>query len=280
MKVLLMPVGFYQERLWKSILKSAANRIYFIIDSKEPFAKFERSVLSELKKRIIHSRLPDTEIYEVSGDMTNTEEIYKVYIGILGKESKLNLGAEFILDLTASSKQLTLIVSELWRAYGGFISIVPGQSKLKESVMKERLTNERDDPGASYIELRPVFTKPSDEETYVLSKYFERERTGKPYASVMEAIQDLLDKKKGEDILGKVKKKYLRIVREMVSKGLLTSNTIGRSKSVGLTELGRGIIEGIIQSRPDFQRMMSSSYTKYDSTGLLDRNLVLQEVTK
>ena len=248
-KVAIVPIGLYKERVLKAIARSGANRVYMLLDDKPEF-EVEKEVFSELEERLKGLGLRDMEIIKKTANLTQDRDIYRVYVGLIKKERREDPNVKFVLDVTACPKEVTLIVQSLANAYGATVAHVPGKEKITKKIIDERYKIEKEDPGGDYTEVHYGFTDVTQDEIMVLQKCYDKRVSGLVYGSVNDMISEIAKDQRVKQPSDAYRKKYLRIVRNLAERQLLTSVASGRTKSVDLTDIGLGVIEGIRDASP------------------------------
>jgi len=243
-KTLIAPVGIYQERVWKSIIRSGADKVYLITDSKQEY-EVTTKVASELAVRSKELLMVNPVI--VSADLSDIKDIYRAFIYIIEKERFENPSVDIILDTTAATKKAWHAASNIASAYGYTVSYVPGKKKISRSLVEERYKAEKDDPGGDVEVLLPALCIPtgnalSKDEIKVLCKL-----ANKSYNSVTELIEELEKEEQLDKPKNAYEKKILRIVRGLEDKKVITGEEIGRTKRIRLTNEGEGIARGLIE---------------------------------
>lgn len=250
---MIVPVGLYQERVWRSITRSGANRIYMLLDSKPEYIA-EDMVYRELEGRIKQMGLPDINVIKKQADLTSFEDIYRVYTEIIVKERTLDSTVKLVLDVTSCPREVTLVVPSLATTYGTEVTFVPGKEKVTKPAVDDQYRHQKDDSGGDYKEFTPGQTELSVDEIAIMSKYYQQAISGRRYNSVNDVIKEI-GEARGKRILPDAeKKRYLRVVRELESRRLLTSSSVGRTKTIDLTEIGRGLIRGITEADAELKR--------------------------
>lgn len=251
-KTLIAPVGIYQERVWKSIIRSGADKVYLITDSKEEY-EITKKVADELASRTKKLLMADPTI--VSADLSDIKDIYRTFIYIVEKERVRDPSVEIILDTTAATKKAWHVASNIASAYGCLVSYVPGKKKMSKALIEERYEVEKDDPGGEVEVLLPALSIPtgnplSDEEIKVLWKL-----KNKTYGSVIELIEELAKEEQLDKLNDAYEKRILRIVRDLETKRLLIGEKeTTRTKRVRLTREGEGIAQGLIEANEALKR--------------------------
>jgi len=249
-KILIAPVGLYEQRLWKAIVRSGAERIYLITESKSEY-KITKTIAENLEKRIKTDLVAEVERKEA--DFSKFEDIYRVFVGIIEKEKAVDRNARIILDVTSTTKEAALVATNLASLYNLTISYVPGRKKVSAEFVERRYQYEKDDPGSEYTELFLALSGIrwsgfNNDELKVLYKV-ANER--------FESVNDLIGKLSEEGINSKdeaYKKRILRAVHALEEKGLILGEEIGRAKMIELTDVGKGIIEGIKEASEDLEK--------------------------
>lgn len=256
-KVLVIPVGIYQERAWKSIVRSGAQRIYLITDSKPEYS-VTKNVAQLLGTRIDETLMAD--VVRMEADFSDIEDIYRVLIHTIEKERSEDPFVEILLDTTSSTKEAWHVASNLADAYGYVVSYVPGVQKISEEIVQKRYEMEKDDPGGEVVIFLPTLSMPtgnplSDSEVSVLCRI-----RGKTYNSVSELIEELAKQEGLDRVDDSYEKRFLRVVRSLEEKRLLVGlKGNGRTKSVQLTKEGKGIAKGLIDAGVTSKRARSIS---------------------
>jgi hypothetical protein len=241
-KVVIAPVGIYEERVWKSILRSGAQKVYLIYD-KKPEYEITRRVAKDLAERVVKTLM--IEAIELGADFADLEDIYRVLIFAIEKERRENPFVEIVLDTTASTKKGWHAAANIANAYGYVISYVPGRKKVSKNIVEKRYQLEKDDLGDEVEILQPALSIPSrsplsEDEIAVLCKL-----KSKMYSSITQLIDDIV-KERGTLKDNSVEKRFLRVVRDLEEKKLLISEKgNGRTKSIQLTREGRGVATGL-----------------------------------
>jgi hypothetical protein len=245
--VLVIPVGIYQERVWKSIIRSGAQKIYLMTDQKPEYSVTE-NVAKVLRTRI--SKMLMADVVEMKADFSDIESIYRVLIYAIEKERSEDPFVEILLDTTSTTKEAWHAASNLADAYGYTVSYVPGVQKISKETVEKRYEMEKDDPGGEVDSFLPTLSMPtgnplSDSEMSVLCKI-----RGKTYNSVSDLIAELAKQEGLNQVDDAYEKRFLRVVRCLEDKRLLIgAKGNGRTKSVQLTKEGRGVAEGLIEAK-------------------------------
>jgi len=246
-RVLIIPVGIYQERVWKSIVRSGAQRIHLIWDSKPEYSITEK-VAKELRKRVSETLMAG--VIESNADFSDVEDIYRVLICSIERERSEDPFVEIALDTTSTTKEAWHVISNLADAYGYAISYVPGIQKMSEETVRKRYGLEKDDSGGEVEIFLPTLSMPtgnplSDSEASVLCKI-----GGRTYNSVTDLIEELAKEAGLDKVIDAYEKKFLRVVRDLEEKRLLIgAKANGRTKSIQLTREGRGIAKGLSEAK-------------------------------
>lgn len=239
-KVLICPVGIYLERVWKSIVRSGADKIYLISDTK-PEYRIIKEVRSRLEERIKNL---NSKVIKKEADFSSLEDIYRVFVGIIERERAENPYVRIQIDLSSTTKMAWHVASNLAASYGLTLTYVPGVKKLAAETIKKRYETQKDDPGGDVQELTPaLFTykeEPlSKDEVRVLYKI-----ENKYYESVNRLIEELADDE-GKEFTKAYEKRFLRVVHDLEEKKLVSGMERGRVKVVRLTGVGRGVVKGL-----------------------------------
>ena len=246
-RVLLIPVGVYQERVWKSIVRSGAQRIYLLWDSKPEYSVTE-DVADGLEKRVKDTLM--AEVIKNKADFSDVEDIYRIFTYVIEIERGEDPFVEILLDTTSTTKEAWHVASNLADAYGYPIVYVPGMLKISEKIVRRRYELEKDDPGGEVQVFLPTLSMPTgnplnESESMVLCKIGE-----KTYDSVSGLIQELAKNEGMTQVDDAYEKRFLRVVRDLEEKRLLIgAKANGRTKSIQLTKEGRGIARGLTDSK-------------------------------
>jgi hypothetical protein len=246
-KVLVIPVGIYQERVWKSLVRSGAQRIYLIWDSKPEYC-VTKDVARDLETRIKGTLMAD--VIKIEADFSDIEDIYRVFTYVIEKERSEDPFVQVLLDTTSTTKEAWHVASNLADAYGYAIAYVPGMQKISEKVVRKRYELEKDDPGGEVEIFLPTLSMPtgnplSESEISVLCKVGE-----KMYNSVSDLIVELAKHEGLSQVDDAYEKRFLRVVRGLEERRLLIgAKANGRTKSIQLTKEGRGIAKGLIDAK-------------------------------
>lgn len=252
--VLIAPVGIYETRVWKSILRSGAEKIY-LIKGKGPYAKATTRLSSSLKSKLVkylmlqENQINDEEIV----DFTNFREIYRTFSKIIELERHENKGVNVIIDISSTTKEATLVCSLLSFLYDINISFVPPAKKASESVIQKRLERDQEDSdeGKEYMIIKMRSGKGlSSDEIRALEKAYSH----RGYESMVDFIKDMAkeDQKNGFD--SKYKRHWIRILHALEDKGLIRIYEMGITKSFNLTDAGEGILEGVQKARKKMKK--------------------------
>ena len=250
-KVLVAPVGIYQQRVWKSIVRSGADKIYLISDSKPEYS-ITKTIADTLEKEITTKLM--AEVLQKEADFSKLEDIYRVFIGIIERERAENPDVKMILDVTSTTKEATIIASNLASPYKITISYVPGKGKISKEIVEKRYQLEKDDLGGEIQEILPALSMPegsalSKEEAKVLYKIAK-----KHYESFNELIEELSEEEGIHSVSDAYKKRLLRTAQDLEGKRLIKSEERGRVKLVELTEEGKGIVKGLIEANEELKK--------------------------
>jgi hypothetical protein len=112
-----------------------------------------------------------------------------------------------------------LVVPGLANMYHGTIAYVPGDLKTTKKIVDQRFRAERDDLGKPYTEIQPSFSRISDLEASILLDCQQVE--GKKTPDPLNEVVTRLISKQGLTPGDSLKMKYLRVIRELESRGLL-----------------------------------------------------------
>lgn len=241
-KVLIVPAGLYEKRVWKTIVRSGADKIYLIYDSK-PEYKITKEIADKLARQIKGTLM--AKVISKKADFSNIEDIYRVFVYLIEKERLENPFIDITLDTTSTTKEAWHVASNLANAYGCSISYVPGISKISEGAVKKRYELEKDDPGGKHKLLLPTLSIPAvspltEDEIRVLNKV-----VSKSYGSVSELIEDLAKENGASSIDDAYRKRIMRVVRGLEEKRLIMTEERGRTKTMWLTVEGKGIAKGL-----------------------------------
>lgn len=242
-RVLIIPVGYYRERVWKSIVRSGADKIYLIIDQK-PEYKVTKEVAFEIEKRIKKANLI-ARVLKKQADLSSRPDVYRILIGIIERERAENPDVKLIVDLTSTTKIVLLGASNLAGAYGVTLTYVPGTKKLSEDFIRKLYETQKDDIGGEIQEIEPVFSIREGnplvkDEISVLYKL-----DLKTYQSIIELIKELAAEEGIKTLKDAYEKNMLRTIRGLERKGLINSREWGRAKQIELSEIGKGAVKGL-----------------------------------
>jgi len=224
-----------------------------VLDNKPEYTA-EELVYKELTGRIRQLGLNDLDVIKKQADLTSFEDIYRVYTEIIEKERTLDSTVSLVLDVTSCPREVSLLVPGLANTYRAKVTLVPGKEKITKSAVDEQYRRQKDDSGADYKVLPPSQTELSADEIAILSKYYQQAISGRRYNSVNDVIKEIGENRGNSSLTDAEKKRYLRVVRELESRELLTSSNVGRSKTIDLTEIGRGLIRGITGADAELKR--------------------------
>jgi hypothetical protein len=251
-KILIIPVGLYIERVWKSIVRSGADKIYLITDSKPEYEVTEEAA-SEIEKRIQKANLI-AKVTKKKADLSSRQEVYKILIAIIERERAENPYIRTIIDLTSTTKVLMLAASNLAGAYGIMLTYTPGTKKLSKTFIRELYQVHREDLGGEVQEIEPVFSIPegnplTKDEIRILHKLDQG-----AYPSIIQLIRELADQEGIEKVVDAYEKNMLRTIRELERKGLTKSRELGRTKQIELSDVGKGVVMGLNEAEQALEK--------------------------
>jgi hypothetical protein len=244
--VLIAPIGYYQNRLAKSILRSAADKVYLIkAEGPELLKKYTADVADEFKKR--YGKML-TINDEESADFQNAMKVYKVFAKIIETEKLVDLNSEFIIDSTSTTMPGHIAASLIAQLYDLKISYVYPQEKLSrlnslrmDDFLRETEV-ERLDPGGEYLQYKLKTAPFGEEETMILERMSQKE-----YDSIRSLVS-AIGREAQRVSPGATKKYWGRIVHELQDLGLVELSG-ERRKSPRLTGRGQKLVEGIMKAR-------------------------------
>jgi hypothetical protein len=244
----LAPVGYYESRLAKSILKSAADKVYLIrAEAPKVLKEYTAKVVDEFKEKFGKMLIIDGE---ESADFLDAMEVYKVYSKIIEAEKLIDPNTEFIIDVTSTTKEGTIAATLIAQLYNIKISYTFPQKKLSwlnspnmdMEKFKTETEIERLDPGGKYLQYNLKALPLGEEEIMILEKMAQKE-----YDSIRSLV-NAIGKEAQRATPGATKKYWGRIVRELQDIGLVELSG-ERYKRPTLSERGRKLVEGIKEGR-------------------------------
>lgn len=254
-KVLIAPVGTYEQRLWRAIGKAGADCVYLITESKSEY-EITKTIAKNLEKQI-KKAFPFESVETKEADFAAFDDIYRVFVGIIETERAIDPNVRVILDVTSTTKESTLVATNLASLYNLTISYVPGGVKKdSKELIEQRYHQLKDDMGSEYKEISLGlpgigWSKFSAEEMKLLYEISQEKNN-------IDSVSTLIGKHLGVADLKTVdsadKKRVQRAVYSLEEKGLISGEEAGRAKTLELTEAGNGVILGIKEADAELRK--------------------------
>lgn len=250
-KVLIAPVGIYKQRVWKSIVRSGADKVYLISDSK-PDYEITADVAHELEEQT-RTNLTGISIVRREADFADIRDIYRAFVAAIERERAENPYVEITLDATSTTKEAYFAACNLAISYDLEISYVPGAKKTSEKIVRQRFEMEKGDPGGQIRKMLPTLWIPKgnplrEDHMRVLCKIVDNS-----YNSINDLVENL-GKDEGVVPSDAYKKRFLRSILDLEQMRLVRSKEIGRVKLIAPTDEGKGIARGIKEAARDLER--------------------------
>jgi sulfite reductase beta subunit-like hemoprotein len=250
--ILLAPVGLYEERLWRAIVESEADKIYLIKERKSAYNRVTSEIAETFKERIEKYLYRECDSDE-SADFTDLEDIYRVFTKIIEKERRINDKASFKIDITSTTKECALVAGSIATLWGARITYVPSKSKIEVTYdeLKRDYAKLAKDEGMHIIEIeiprasskRSILTE--FEKNILKLIYLQGIGNIRVKQIIDICMQTFHSERKGKEAFAKKCHRYIDILAE---KGLIRIEGGGRRKIATLTQTGRGIAKGLVEN--------------------------------
>lgn len=255
-KIVVAPVGWYEGRLWKSILKSGADKLYLIKGVGEGESRIKEitdHVANELKKRLSLYGKGILEIDDTKfADFRDLEKTYETYISIIEWERQKDKNCEIIIDVTSTTKEGAIAALLLSRYYDLKISYVSSKDKYnwidsKEKNLKDVLNDLKhqiSDSGNEYIQHASLSSPLHEDWILALKEVFEN-----PELSMGAIIKKVLKVTGNRKTNAASYRYWTRVFDRLKTERLVDMTKIGRSTYLALPGLTKALISGILKSR-------------------------------
>jgi len=248
--VLIAPVGYYENRLWASIFRSGAEKVY-LVKSEGPLKKITDYLADSLRSKLG----PCAQVIDLeTADFSNLSSVYKTFVKIVARELSTTENTKVIIDITSTTKEAAIAATLISQLFDVTISYVPRKEKLKwiasyrspEAFLEEKKVD-REDQGAGYLQYRIKASPLGDDEITALKTVHMKD---------FDSMNDLIN------YIGEVKKSptdsafqkyWSRVIHRLRDRGLLETVGETKAKQVRLTEIGSGLIEGIVKIKESEQ---------------------------
>ena len=251
-KILIAPVGVYERRLWKAIVRFGPNSIYFIKEGKTGYSRESEEIwklLAENAKKYL--MLKEEDMHVVEGvDLGDFAQVYETLTRIIETERSPDRDARVVVDVTSTPKVVAIAAAVLGRLYDIEISYVPPLEKITEHAIdtrRESIAIERTDEGGDYI-LIPT-AKGRGLEDDELRALVEIGNHGS-YPSMNDLIRDIARGDGRSQLDGAYRRRWIRVFHDLQEKNLIElRDGDGLTKPLDLTPLGRGVLKGAQAAR-------------------------------
>jgi len=260
--VLILPVGLYHRRVWKSLIRSGAQKI-FLLTGKGPYkdatTDFAKRIEADIRAYLMPKN-PKTAVKIKEVDFSNPKEIYRTYARIIQSERKEDKDTRIIIDVSSTPMEGALASTLLGELYTADISYVPPKLKRTDEIVARRikeLTEEQEDEGEEPIVVEVGRWQGLEpDEVQALRKIYDN--GGRAYGSMTEFIRSIAEdeKPKRDPADLAYKRAWIRVIHRLQEKGLVRIlDTEGPAKPFRITEAGEGVLEGIRDYIDDVGRM-------------------------
>lgn len=250
-KVLILPVGLYRKRVWKSLVRSGAQKVYLLSGKgayEDQTNKFAQELESDVRGYLM-PREPKASVLQRSVDFEKQKEVYRAYAKIIQMERKKDSNAHIIIDITSTTMEATIASTRLAQIYGAELSYVPPKLKRTEEIVKKRieeLSDEQKDEGEEPIsvELGKWGGLEAVEVEALRNICAGGQRT---YESITEFIHSVTSGNEPKRKASAAQKRHwIRVIHRLEEKGLIRIlDKAGAVKPFAPTEAGEGVMAGI-----------------------------------
>ena len=250
--VLVAPVGWYRKRLERSILKSQADKVYLVGESRPGLEQNITShIAGQLREKFSAVDIDSDE----TANFHNFADVYKVFTKIVQLEKLLDNSSEILLDITSATKEGAIAASLTSQVFDVHISYVPPSDKKLRSKSKdveemlESMRDEVEDQGGGYLryKVRPVST---DEDSLIAMKSIYRHQ-GETMGGIIERIQREVGTR-GVSKEGSYK--YWNRVLRALSEQELVEVRQEDGVRVSLSETGGPFMSGMIDAEDELRK--------------------------
>jgi hypothetical protein len=246
---MIAPVGVYQQRVWKSIIRSGAQQIHLLTAKVGPYkditSSFARTLEADARRYLMLRAPRAVERHEV--DFSDVRDIYRTYAKIIEDERKQDEKTEIVLDVTSTPMEGVFASTLLAQLYDATLSYVPPKAKLSEKVVEKRIAElaaEQTDEGEEPLTVEVGKWRGLDSNEFRALKHIYQTNS-KGYGSIAEFTKSIAKEDQKSPSDAAFKRNWNRVVHALAEKELIqmVRNTNG-SSSFSLTAAGEGIFQG------------------------------------
>jgi hypothetical protein len=164
MKVLIAPVGWYENRLFKSLWKNGPDVAYLITESRDGrIKKITEAIEKSLEKKLKEAKeVESVVVHTKSANGLDIADMARTFVEIIETERSNDGSCQIVLDVTSGTKEAALAAARVGSFYEVTVSYVPPATKLDSiektedlaSAMK-KIKGETLDPGGALVEFSP-----------------------------------------------------------------------------------------------------------------------------
>jgi len=247
--VFIAPVTTYEGRVWKSLVRSGADKIYLIKEKRESFKEAADEITKSLKQNATKYLMISGNNIDISRevDLSKPEETYEAFTEIIEREKSRE--GKILIDVTSATMEASVTALSLAKLYGN-VEVwytPPSESISKEAIKKrvEILKAEKTDLGGEPIRMDKFPSgKLISDEIRALLKINEHGS----YNSIVEFANELGVGTGKKDTKDARQRYWTRLINELEEKGLVEIGISGRASSIKLTNIGLGVSKGILKS--------------------------------
>lgn len=244
-KVLIAPVGYYEERLFSSIMSIGPDTVY-LLKGDDAYKKVTEIIVKSLNNRLPkYVKIND----ERKVNFSDVVDIYKNFVEIIKLEENKDDNVQIFVDVTSAPRLSTFAATHLGQLFNIVITYTGSQVNLTP-------IDDADDFLAKKQDARKDHgIKPRQYKTHYRSLDVDEKNllltlvSNKKFNSINE-LMCILEKTKKEKITSKRQKHWSRIINRLETYQILeTIELDGNKKSVSLTDVGMGISKGLFASK-------------------------------
>ena len=252
-KILVAPVGWYENRLLKSIVTIRPDKVYLIMAKEGKFREVTEHYLNSMKKKL--SVFQDLNVFSIdeseTADFHDVTDVYRCFVRIIEKERLEEKPAEIILDVTSTTKDGALAASLVGQLYDITISYVPSKEKYEwqDLQLKEILKNLKsgaEDPGNECLQYKIKFSPLDEKPRIALRKAYDY-----PSSSIGKLTEEILKESGKEKTKATFRRYWGRIYHKLEEDQLVEIRKRNKKTEVVLTPIGKALVEGILKGREE-----------------------------
>ena len=252
-KVLVAPVGWYENRLLKSIVTIRPDKVYLIRAKEGKFREVTEHYVNSMKKKL--SVFQDLNVFSIDesemADFHDIRDVYRCFVRIIEKERLQGKPAEIILDVTSTTKDGALAASLVGQLYDVTISYVPAKEKyewqdLQLKDILEELKSGAEDPGNECLQYK-MKSSPLDEKFLIAL----RKAYNHPSSSIGNLTEEILKEYGTKKTKAASRRYWGRIYHKLEKDQLVEIEMQNKKTVVMLTDIGKALVEGVLESQKE-----------------------------